>query len=145
MRRRFEIKQYIPVRFDGMTREDTQEQGHGRPYCEKETDEPSGDSESKIDTEDVIDEDEKGQFGQHGSEDIEVGPNRTRLSIDVSDSIHRLLLCTDRRPLDSHCTSPAVNPRYGVQHRTERSAYSSLKRRRHSIPMPRWWYLRRTT
>lgn len=91
MRGWFEIEQYIPVRFDGMAREDTQEQRHGRPYYEKETDEPSGDSEFKIDTEDVIDEEEKGQFGQHGSEDIEVSPNSTRLSIYVSYSIHRLL------------------------------------------------------
>ena len=79
MRRWFEIKIHIPIRFDGMTGEDIQEQGHCRPNYEKKTDEPSRDSELKIDTEDVIDEQEKGKFGQHGSQDIEVGLNSTRL------------------------------------------------------------------
>ena len=80
MRSRLEIEFYIPIRFDRMTGEDIQEQGHCRPNYEKETDEPSGDSEFKIDTEDVIGEQKKGQFGQHGSQDIEVGRNSLRLS-----------------------------------------------------------------
>ena len=63
MRGWLEIKFYIPIRFDRMTGEDSQEQGHCRPNYEKETDEPRGDSEFKIDMEDVIDEQKKGQFG----------------------------------------------------------------------------------
>lgn len=83
MRSRFEIKFCVPIRFDRMTGKDSQEQGHSRPYDEKETDEPSGDSEFEIDTEDVIGEEEKGQFGQHGSQDVKVAYNSPRLLTSV--------------------------------------------------------------
>ena len=55
MRSRTDIKKEIPVRFNGMTGEDIQKQGHRRPNYEKESDEPRGDSEWEIDMEDAID------------------------------------------------------------------------------------------